>query len=111
VTDYSDTPAGAISRLDASIAKRGQSVTFIKAVGAPSVTVMAHVRPVRQEQIVGSVTQAYMNVIASPTGLAALLPLKEGDKCKIDGKEKQIKFPKHLISGDTLVRIELLVGG
>jgi hypothetical protein len=113
VTDYSDTPAGAISRLDASIARRGQTVTIIKASGSPSVTVKAHVRPIRAEQIAGdsAITQAFCNVILSPTGLDAVLPLRKGDKCTIDGRQRQIEFPKPLTEADVLVRIELLVGG
>jgi hypothetical protein len=50
-------------------------------------------------------------VVLSPTGIAALLPLKKGDKVVVQGRERNIEFPKPVLLGNELVRLNLLVGG
>lgn len=105
------TPAEMIAELDGSVASYGQTVTLKKYDSATTVTVKAHVRPVSEKEIVGPVQQTWSKVILSPTGISGVLPLRKGDKCTIDGKDRQIEFPKPMKSGDTLVRLELTVAG
>lgn len=115
LADLSDTPAGMISRLDASLAKHGEDVTLKR--GGTSVAVRASVRPVRPEQLAGDIDETFSNVILSPTQLnASAWPtpgtIKKGDKVvEASGKERTVEFPKHIRVNNTLVRIELLVGG
>ncbi|TJV51153.1 MAG: hypothetical protein E5Y01_16330 [Mesorhizobium sp.] len=113
MADLSDTPAGMISRLDASLAKHGEDVTLKR--GATTVAVRASVRPLRPEQLAGDIDETFSNVILSPTQAAAAswpLPVKKGDKVvEASGKERNVEFPKHIRVQNTLVRIELLVGG
>lgn len=116
--DLSDTPAGMISRLDASLARHGETVTvrrYTSASGTPrpktDIDVKASVRAVRADQLVGGIDQTASNVVLSPTGLAALLPLKKGDKIVIQGRERNIDLPKPIVMQDMTVRIDLLVAG
>ncbi|TGP22297.1 MULTISPECIES: hypothetical protein [unclassified Mesorhizobium] len=113
MADLSDTPAGMISRLDESLQKHGEDATLKR--GATSVAVRASVRPIRPEQLAGDIDETFNNVILSPTQLNAAawtFPVKKGDKfVEASGKERNVEFPKHIRVGNTLVRIELLVGG
>lgn len=115
VADLSDTPAGMISRLDESLQKHGEDVTLKR--GATSVAVRASVRPLRPEQLAGDIDETFSNVILSPTQLNGSawptpIAVKKGDKVvEASGKERNVEFPKHIRVQNTLVRIELLVGG
>lgn len=118
MVDYSDTPAGMISRLDAALARRGQTTTvrrYTAASGNPrpktDIASRASVRPVRAEQMVGNITQTHSNAVLSPTGLGALLPLRKDDKLVLGTKEHNIDVAKHITVGDTLVRIDLVISG
>jgi len=108
-----DTPAGMIARLEDALDRRGQSVTLSKIGDSPATSGMikAHVRAVKEDEIVGPVQQTWSKVILSPTGLGVFLPLRKGDKCTIDGRPRQIEFYQPIKSADTLVRIELMVAG
>jgi hypothetical protein len=113
MADLSDTPAGIISRLDNSLAKHGEDISVRR--GATTVAVRARVIPVRPEQLAGIVDETFCNVILSPTQLNAaswVFPIKKGDQVvEASGKVRTVEFPKHKRVGNTLVRIELLVGG
>lgn len=111
MVDMSDTPAGMIARLDASLATRGQTVTVKKHDSATTATVMAHVRPAKEDEIAGLAQQIWLKVILSPTGLSSVLPLRKGDKITVDGKDRQIEFPKTLKVADVIVRLEPMVAG
>lgn len=103
--------ADMISRLDASLARCGQTVTVKKYDSAATATVMAHVRPAKEDEIAGLAQQVWLKVILSPTGLSSVLPLRKGDKIRIDDKDRQIEFPRTMKVADTLVRLEPLVAG
>lgn len=105
------TPAQMIADLDRAVASYGQTVTLKKHDSATTVTVKAHVRPVKASELVGPIVQTHTNVILSPTGLSSVLPLRKGDKCTMDAGPKDIQFYKPIKSGDALVRIELTVAG
>ncbi|TGP28205.1 hypothetical protein EN875_032115 [Mesorhizobium sp. M2D.F.Ca.ET.232.01.1.1] len=115
MADLSDTPAGLISRLDDALVNHGEDATLKR--GATSVPVRASIRPVRPEQLAGIVDETFNNVVLSPTQLNASawptpIAVKKGDKfVEASGKERTVEFPKHIRVGNTLVRIELLVGG
>jgi hypothetical protein len=104
------TAAELIADLDAALADAGQTVG-LKNFGGTAINVAASVRPVRADQIVGRVTAEYSNVVVSPTGIASLLPLKKGDKCVINEREREIEHYGPISVQDTIVRIELLVAG
>lgn len=113
-----DTPAGAIDRLDAALARRGETVTvrrYTAPTGSPrpktDISTRANVRPVSPDEVVGSIDQTASKVILSPTGLSGLLPLLKGDKVVVAGAEKNVEFHAHIRMGDVLVRIELTVKG
>ncbi|TGT72911.1 hypothetical protein EN802_13615 [bacterium M00.F.Ca.ET.159.01.1.1] len=113
MVDLSDTPAGLISRLDDALATHGEDAVLKR--GAASVPVRVSIRPVKAEQLAGIVDETFNNVVLSPTQLNAAswtFPVKKGDKfVEASGKERNVEFPKHIRVGNTLVRIELLVGG
>lgn len=111
MASLADTLAAMIARLDEAIARRGQTVTITKHDNSASVAVKAHVRAVKAEDLVGPVQQTMSKVILSPTGLDTVLPLRKGDKVVVDGRGRQIEYVSPMKSGDTLVRIELMVGG
>jgi len=112
MADLSDTPAGMIARLNVSIERRGQTVSITTLGGTPvTVSAKAHVRPVKAEKMVGPIQQTWSKVILSPTGLSSVLPLLKGYTVTIDGRERQIERYDPIKSGNTLVRIELMVAG
>lgn len=114
----SDTPSGMIARLDAALARRGETVTvrrYTAPTGTPrpktDIASRASVRAVKPEELAGEINQTASKVVLSPTGLGALLPLKKGDKIVIQGKERNIELPKPIFVADVLVRIDVMVTG
>ena len=115
------TPAEAIAELDRALAEAGEDV-ILRRYTAPSgsprpktdVPVRAFVRPVdalEVKELVGNLATAYDEVILSPTGAAALLPLVRGDKIVIAGKERNIELPRAIRMQNVTVRIAPLVAG
>lgn len=112
------TPAQMIADLDAALARRGEDV-IVRRYTAPSgdprpktdIAVRASVRAVKAEELAGEIDQKALKVVLSPTGLAALLPLKKGDKIVVQGKDRHVELPKPIFVGGTLVRIDLMVTG
>lgn len=110
--------SGEIAALDDALARAGETIIirrYTATTGNPrpkvDLPVRAGVRAVAAAQLVGVIDQSASMVIVSPTGLSSLLPLKKGDKVVIQGKERNIEFPKPIFIQDVLVRIELLVTG
>lgn len=113
------TPTKLIADLDATLAGAGETIT-LRRYTAPTGTprpktdienVPAAVRAVKAEEIIGAIDQSASTVVVSPTGIAALLPLRKGDKAVIQGRERNIEFPKPIYVQNVLVRIDLLVVG
>jgi len=112
------TPAELIADLDKSLARAGETV-IVRRYTAPTgdprpkveATTKASVRPVRADDLVGNIDQTFSMVITSPTAIVALLPLKKGDKVVIQGRERNVEFPRPIFVQDVLVRLELVVGG
>lgn len=115
------TPADAIAMLDRQIAEHGQTVAFERIVGTgPTATgqggdvlIAAHVRTLREDELIAGMTQNDLMVIVSPTALASWpfgLPAK-GDKVVIDGRKHNIELPQPIKIAGTLVRLNLKVKG
>ncbi len=68
-------------------------------------------RPVKAEELAGNIDQTASNVVVSPMDVAALLPLKKGDKVVIDGRERSIEVAKPILMGSIVVRVNLVVLG
>lgn len=109
------TPNQAISALDRQLAMHGQTVILRRYSGNPrqpsDIEIRAFVRPVKAEQMAGDIDSTFENVVVSPTGCLAMWPLLKGDKVVIDGRERNIEFPKMKKLNDAFVRADLLVGG
>ena len=113
------TPEQVIAALDRQLAKHGEPVTVIHFTALsgnprPSVkaeNIKAFVRPVKAEELAGSIDQTASNVVLSPTDVGALLPLKKGDKIVIQERERNIELPKPILLNGVVVRINLVVLG
>lgn len=112
------TPAQALASLERHLQLHGEDVTvrrYTAPTGTPrpktDIAARAHVRAARADEMIGAIKQSQLRVIASPTGLEALLPIRTGDKVLIAGVEKNVEFASHIRVGDVLVRIELMVTG
>lgn len=133
MTDYRDTPAGAISRLDAALSRRGEDVTLSRVVkrGASNVTATvtcrASVRAVSSEDIsTGAMKATEYHVVISPTeimaarwpgqndndqaGINAHVPMVT-DVATIQGEPKQVVAAKPIYVGGEWVRADLVVAG
>jgi hypothetical protein len=112
------TPASAIASLDRQLAEHGEDVV-VRRYTAPSgtprpktdIAARASVRAVKPEELAGEIDQTSSKVVMSPTGLAALLPLRKGDKVVVQGKERNVEIPRPIFVGGTLVRIDVMVTG
>lgn len=111
--NLTDTPAGAIARLDDALSRRGQSVTLRRGNSTTGqVTVKALVRGVKAEQVVGEVTQTDRKVVLSPSGLGAFGEPDASVMVVIDGKpSKIVGKPEPIRLNDVLVRINMVVKG
>lgn len=118
MVDLSDTPAGMIARLDDALARRGETVV-LRRYTAPSgdprpktdISAKASVRADKGEELVGTIDQTWSKAVVSPTGIAALLPIRKGDKLVVQGRERNIELPKPILIADVLVRIDLFISG
>lgn len=115
------TPSGAIARLDASLARCGQTIALGRLIGTgpaaalqgDDVPIRAHVRTLRADEVVAGLTQNDLVVTLSPTAPAAWpfgMPRK-GDKVIVYGAARNIELSKPFHIDDVLVRLELLVKG
>jgi hypothetical protein len=134
MTDYTDTPAGMISRLDAALSRRGEDVVLSRIVkrGASNVTVTvtcrARVTAVSAKKIAGTITQTDLEVILSPTQLlAAGFPGQDDntpagsqvpqaypritDSLNVQGKSRAAKQVNNRVVGGVWVRTEIVVAG
>lgn len=111
VGNLDDTPAGAIARLDDALKRRGQTVTVRRLSGPADLQVLANVRGYKPSELVGGIAQGDTSIVLSPTGLAAFVPLKRGDKIVIDGALKNVEAANNIKMANILVRINLQVRG
>lgn len=106
--DRSDTPAGMIARLDAAIARRGQTIALRRGTGTAH-TCRAKVTGYEIEKVVGLVTLADRKVIVSPTGLGAYDIPKANDDFTTQGKLGKVQEVEPIYVDDVLVRVEMRV--
>lgn len=112
MADLSDTPAGIISRLDASLLKHGEDVTLRKSNTATGeVTVRARVRLYEPAELVGIINQGDSKVIISPTGLTSFGVPPANGYVVVNDIPRRIIAPNPIRVAGTLVRIELQVRG
>jgi hypothetical protein len=119
MADLSDAPAGAISRLNDALARRGQPVTLRRYLDPEDalrpksdLPLRAFVRPGKPpETLVGNIDQDYWDVVISPTDFASMWPIVKGDKILIEGSECNVELPKPIRMQGVLVRCNLLVAG
>lgn len=101
-----------IDRLDASLAEHGETVIIRR--GGTDVTVLARCKTLKATEIVArgsSSVQMTARGILSPTGLAALLPLRTTDKIVRGGQERAIGWVEHVKFADTTIRINFDFAG
>ncbi len=114
MVDLSDTPAGMISRLDASIARRGSALVLKRGdLSSPSaaVTVKGFEIDMDPAQFVGNARQGDSLIILSPTGLGAYGEPMEGDWTEFAGRTRSVYFIRRKVVANVLVRLELMVRG
>ncbi|AMS41162.1 hypothetical protein [Aminobacter aminovorans] len=121
MSNRDDTPEGMIARLDASLARRGEDVKLRRLTLGPNAVqipfdadVRASIRPMRPEELVGHIDQTWSRVILSPTDVNRAqwpLPIRKGDKIVQGSTPRNVEFVKAITVQNTLVRIELTVGG
>ena len=113
--DLSDTPAGAIARLDAALARKGSTLVLKRGsdLQAPeaTVTVRGSETALKPEKFVGSSRQGDSVIILSPTGLGAYGEPTEDDWAVFGGKTRSVYFVRRKEIYDVLVRLELMVRG
>lgn len=134
MTDYSDTPAGAISRLDGALARRGEDVILSRVVkrsgsnATTTVTCRAVVKAVDAKKVVGSILQTDLELILSPTQITgANWPGQDDntpigstvpqhypritDVANVQGKPRQVKQVNNRVMAGVWVRTEMVVAG
>lgn len=108
MVDLSDTPAGMIARLDAAIARRGQSIQLQRGAGAVCAC-KAFVEEYDPRLITGVVTLADRKVIVSPTGLGAFGLPRAQDDFATGSRVGKIQSVEPKARDDVLVRVEMRV--
>lgn len=100
MVDLSDTPAGMISRLDAALQRRGETISIRRYAGAggsrtaTDYTCRARVIGYDAAHLVGSIKQGFRRLIVSANDLTTAsfpFPVIAGDKAVIRGKECTIE--------------------
>ncbi|RWP31817.1 hypothetical protein [Mesorhizobium sp.] len=114
------TPSELIADLDAALLDAGEDAKLRRVTLGPNaiqipfdVDVRASIRPLRPEELAGSIDQTWSRVILSPTDISHgfSLPVRKGDKIVQDTKVRNVEFAKHIRVQNVLVRVELTVGG
>lgn len=113
MVDLSDTPAGMIARLDASLARHGQNVTLRTGnTTTGQRTCRAFVRGYKPSELIGLIKQDDKKITISPTGLGAFGEPSNGQFVVIDGRPRAIQGEPEFIRVDgVLVRINMTVRG
>jgi hypothetical protein len=134
MSQLSDTPAGSIERLDASLSRRGEDVVISRVVKRSGASVKVEVacrglvRTVSADEVAGTIVQNDLKVTISPTQIAAAgwpgqdenavsgsnidprMP-RATDKLIIQGRERQVKASKPILLANVWVRTDMIVAG
>lgn len=118
MVDLTDTPTGAITRLDAALLRRGQTITLRRGRSeAPTatITLKGFVTGFKADEIVpgSGISQNDDKVIISPSSLGGWPGAAPGkdDWCEINGRFRTVTIGRLIKMNDVLVRIELQVKG
>ncbi len=126
MTDLSDTPAGMIARLDASLARRGQTAILKRRIGTGNtfaeVTVRVKLQGYATTDLVAGIKVTDSRFIFSPTPIVeagAAWPgaagggadVRIGDILFVEGRTRNVVQVDSIRVGDVLVRIEGRVSG
>jgi hypothetical protein len=103
------TAADCIALLDAALDQYGETVTLKRL--ATTATVLASVRGIKAEELIGTATTSNLMVIVSPTGLSGYGLPKANDKVHVKGIDRQVKFADPIYVSDVWVRTNLVVAG
>lgn len=121
-----DTPAGMISRLDASLARRGQTATLRRRIGTGNtyseVSLRVKLQGYTTTDLVVGIKVTDSRFIFSPTPITAdgaAWPgaagggndTKIGDFLLVEGRQRKIEQVDNIRVGDILVRIEGRISG
>ena len=121
MVDLTDTSAGRIARLDASLAKHGQSATLRRRVGTTAnfvdVAIKVKLSGYATTDLVVGIKVTDSKFIMSPTPLTAAgaawpgaagggADVKIGDFIVVEGRTRAVAQVDNIRSGDVLVRIE-----
>lgn len=110
MVDLSDTPAGMLSRLDASLAAHGQTISIRRTGGSSLSSVPAFVRGYKPEHIAGLIHAGDMQVIVSASSLTSYGAPAAGDLVEIAGKLGTVQEDVEAIRiGTTLIRVNMRV--
>lgn len=132
MTNWADTPAGMIDRLDEALSRRGEDAILRRVVGTSNqqfvdVAIRVMIQETTPEPMTpgGAVTQDRSMIILSPTQIDAAgwpggvppnfigdprVPLK-GYQMIARGRARNIETVTAKVRGGTLVRLELTVAG
>ncbi len=126
MTDLSDTPAGMIARLDASLARRGQTAILKRRIGTGNtfaeVTVRVKLQGYATTDLVAGIKVTDSRFIFSPTPITAAgaawpgaagggADVKIGDEFFVENRRRVIVQVDNIRIADVLVRIEGRVSG
>ena len=126
MVDLSDTSAGRIARLDASLAKRGQSATLRRRVGTTAnfvdVAIKVKLSGYATTDLVAGIKVTDSKFIASPTPITAAgsawpgaagggADVRIGDFLFVESRQRAIVQVDNIRVGDVLVRIEGRISG
>lgn len=121
--DMTDTPAGRIARLDASLLKHGQPIVVWRRIGTSTTSFATRDARARLSGYTGTEVQGAVQVqdskfITSPSTFDALPGWKDaagatrsryperGDFIISQGRQRHIEQVEHVMVGDVVVRIE-----
>jgi hypothetical protein len=110
MANLDDTPEGMVSRLDAGLTRRGETVT-IKRTGVADVACRAVVRGIKAEELVGTAVLSDLMVVISPSGFDVFGLPRATDVVFVKGKKRQVKFVDPIYVNDIWVRCNMVVAG
>ncbi|WP_296741435.1 hypothetical protein [Mesorhizobium sp.] len=101
----------AIAQHRAFLAEIGEDI-LIRRVGVPDVTVRARVMGYQPKELIGTIAQGDVKIIAMAEALADRLPLTTNDAVVVRGKEISIKAVDDNTRriGGTLIALEIQAG-
>lgn len=106
------SPAGTLARHRASLERVGEDIV-IRRIGSPDVMTRARVIGYQPKELVGSIVEGDVKIIALVDTLGGCLPLTNNDTVVVRGKPLRIKAVDANTRriGGTLIALEIQAGG